>query len=155
YDGELARTLQWATIATASGAQRRTPKQLGLGYRSSDLRAGEVVAGASFMLASADPRAVKARLAELRERRHEAQPQGIKTFGSTFKTPPDSDARAAGRTAGMLLSEAGCNGLTLGGARFAPKHANFIDNTGTASTAEILALMAEGRRLVLESFGVE
>jgi UDP-N-acetylenolpyruvoylglucosamine reductase len=155
YGGELARTLQWALIGTASGFERRPSQQLGFGYRRSDLLAGEIVAQASFALAPADPQAVKASLAELRARRHEAQPQGIKTFGSTFKNPPASDPRAAGRTAGLLLSEAGCNGLQIGGTRFAPKHANFIENTGTATTAAILALMAEGRRRVLERFGVE
>ena len=89
----------------------------------------------------------------MRARRHEAQPQGIKTFGSTFKNP--DDARAEGRTAGLLLSEAGCNGLTVGGARFSPKHANFIENTGTASTADVVEVMAAGRERVLERFGVE
>ena len=89
----------------------------------------------------------------MRRRRHEAQPQGIKTFGSTFKNP--DDPRAEGRSAGLLLAEAGCNGLAVGGARFAPKHANFIENTGAASTADVLAVMAEGRRRVLERFGVE
>jgi UDP-N-acetylmuramate dehydrogenase len=43
----------------------------------------------------------------------------------------------------------------VGGARFAPKHANFIENTGTATTSDVLAVMAEGRRRVLERFGVE
>ena len=68
----------------------------------------------------------------MRARRHEAQPQGIKTFGSTFKNPERSRARRAAR-AGLLLAEAGCNGLAVGGARFAPKHANFIENTGAAT----------------------
>ncbi|HEY3829315.1 MAG TPA: UDP-N-acetylmuramate dehydrogenase [Solirubrobacteraceae bacterium] len=155
YGGELARTLRWVLVATAAGLERRVPEQLGFGYRHSNLVAGEVVARASFALSAADPQSVKRDLAELRARRHEAQPQGIKTFGSTFKNPPAADPRAEGRTAGLLLSEAGCNGLTHGGARFAPKHANFIENTGAASTAEILALMAEGRRRVQERFGVE
>jgi UDP-N-acetylenolpyruvoylglucosamine reductase len=154
YDGELARTLAWVLVATASGLQRRVPERLGFAYRSSNLRAGEVVARASFALTPADPQVVKDSLAALRARRHEAQPQGIKTFGSTFKNPPARDPRAAGRSAGLLLAAAGCNGLRLGGARFAPKHANFVENTGTASTAEIVALMAEGRRRVLERFGV-
>ncbi len=57
-------------------------------------------------------------------------------------------------TAGQLLSEAGCNGLTVGGARFALKHANFIENTGSASTADVIAVMAEGRRRVEERFGI-
>jgi UDP-N-acetylenolpyruvoylglucosamine reductase len=154
YGGELARTLRWALVATAEGLERREPARLGFGYRSSALRPGEIVAQASFALRGEDPDVVKASLAELRARRHEAQPQGIKTFGSTFVNPPASDPGAAGRTAGLLLCEAGCNGLALGGARFSPKHANFIENTGAATTAEIVALMAEGRRRVLERFGV-
>ena len=79
-------------------------------------------------------------------------PQGIRTFGSTFKNPEDE--RAGGRSAGLLLAEVGCNGLTVGGARFSPKHANFVENTGTATTADVLAVMNEGRRRVLERFGV-
>jgi UDP-N-acetylmuramate dehydrogenase len=96
---------------------------------------------------------VKERLAEMRASRKAAQPSGIKTFGSTFKNPEDPGA--AGRTAGVLLDEAGCRGLTVGGARFSEKHANFVENLGDATTADVVALMAEGRRRVRERFGVE
>jgi len=153
YGGELARALEWVEVLTAEGAERRTPDQLGFGYRSSNLAAGEIVARVSLQLAESDVDTVKATLAEMRARRHEAQPQGIRTFGSTFVNP--DDPRAEGRTAGQILSAAGCNGLTVGGARFAEKHANFIENTGSASTAEVIAVMAEGRRRVQERFGVE
>ena len=153
YGGELASALEWVEIATAAGLQRRAPQELGFAYRSSNLVAGEIVAAASLLLLPADEEQVKATLAEMRRRRHEAQPQGIKTFGSTFKNP--DDPRAQGRSAGLLLAEAGCNGFAVGGARFAPKHANFIENTGAASTAEVIAVMAEGRHRVLEHFGVE
>ncbi len=153
YGGELARTLQWVEIVTAQGSERRLPDQLGFAYRRSDIADGEIVARASFLLAESDTATVKATLADMRERRHEAQPQGIKTFGSTFVNP--DDPRAEGRTAGQLLAEAGCNGLTVGGARLAPKHANFVENTGEATTADVLAVMAAGRARVLERFGVE
>ncbi len=153
YGGDLGRVLEWVELASAAGLERREPDQLGLGYRRSSLAAGEVVARACLLLAEGEVEAVKATLADMRRRRHEAQPQGIKTFGSTFKNP--DDPRAEGRSAGMLLADAGCNGLAVGGARFAAKHANFIENTGTATTADILAVMAEGRRRVIERFGVE
>jgi UDP-N-acetylenolpyruvoylglucosamine reductase len=153
YGGELARTLEWVDVAGPGGVERRRPQELGLAYRSSALGAGEVVARAAFVLAQRSEREVKATLADMRRRRHEAQPQGIKTFGSTFKNP--EDPRAEGRSAGVLLSQAGCNGVSVGGARFAPKHANFIENTGDATTADVVALMAEGRRRVAERFGVE
>jgi UDP-N-acetylmuramate dehydrogenase len=154
YGGELARTLEWVELVTAEGSERRAPEQLGFAYRRSNLVNGEIVAHASFRLVPSDPAAVKAALAQMRARRHEAQPQGIRTFGSTFVNPDPGDPRTEGRTAGQLLSAAGCNGLTVGGARFAVKHANFVENTGAATTADVLALMAEGRRCVIERFGV-
>ena len=153
YGGELAKALEWVEIVTADGVARRTPAELGFGYRRSSLAPGEIVARVSFLLTPTRTAAVKATLAEMRERRHAAQPQGIKTFGSTFKNP--DDPRAEGRSAGLLLAEAGCNGLTIGGARFAEKHANFIENTGTATTADVIAVMAQGRRRVTERFGIE
>jgi UDP-N-acetylenolpyruvoylglucosamine reductase len=152
YGGELAGTLEWVQLLSAAGPERRVPEQLGFAYRHSNLKDGEIVARACFALQPADPQTVKDALADLRARRHEAQPQGIKTFGSTFKNP--EDPRAQGRSAGLLLAAADCNGLACGGARFAPKHANFIENTGSATTADILALMAAGRGRVLERFGV-
>jgi UDP-N-acetylenolpyruvoylglucosamine reductase len=153
YGGELGRALEWVEVVTAAGVERREPGSLGFSYRRSNIAAGEVVVGAGLLLTPAPVATVKATLAEMRRRRHEAQPQGIKTFGSTFKNP--DDPRAEGRSAGLLLAEAGCNGLAVGGARFALEHANFIENTGTATTADVLAVMAAGRGRVLERFGVE
>jgi UDP-N-acetylmuramate dehydrogenase len=152
YGGELAAALEWVDVVTAAGVERRVPAQLGFAYRSSNIAPGEVVARACFSLTQSDSETVTAALAQMRARRHEAQPQGIRTFGSTFKNPDDPAAQ--GRSAGILLAEAGCNGLSVGGARFSPKHANFVENTGGASTADVLAVMAEGRRRVLERFGV-
>jgi UDP-N-acetylmuramate dehydrogenase len=152
YGGQLAAVLEWVEIATAAGAERRAPEQLGFSYRRSNLGPDEVVARAAFRLSPADPERIRATLAEMRGRRREAQPSGIKTFGSTFKNPEDE--RAEGRTAGQLLEAAGCRGLRHGGARFAEKHANFVENDRDASTADVLELMAEGRRRVHERFGV-
>jgi UDP-N-acetylmuramate dehydrogenase len=152
YGGQLARVLEWVDVCAAGGVERRAPELLGFQYRSSNLRAEEVVARAAFGLAPADPEEVKATMSAMREKRHDAQPSGVKTFGSTFKNP--ADERAAGRTAGQLLEAAECRGLQVGGARFSPKHANFVENVGGATTADVLALMAVGRRRVHERFGV-
>jgi len=153
YGGQLARVLEWVDVATATGIERRGPDDLGFEYRRSNLREGEVVALAAFHLTPADPEEVRATLANMRERRREAQPSGIKTFGSTFKNPEDE--RAEGRSAGQLLEAAGCRGLRRGGARFSEKHANFVENDRDATTADVLELMAEGRRRVHERFGIE
>lgn len=155
YGGELARVLEHVDVATADGIDRRTPDRLGFAYRRSNLAPGEIVARATFVLEPADVAQVKATLADMRAKRKAAQPSGIKTFGSTFKNPTDDDQRAEGRTAGQLLEAAGCRGLRIGGAGFSEKHANFVENHGRATTADVVALMAEGRRRVREAFGVE
>jgi UDP-N-acetylmuramate dehydrogenase len=153
YGGQLAGVLEWVDVAGPEGTERRRPEAFEFAYRRSNLREGEVVARARFALAPAPGEQVKATLAEMRSRRRAAQPSGIKTFGSTFKNP--EDPRAEGRTAGQLLDAAGCRGLRIGGAGFSEKHANFVENHGQASTAEVIALMAEGRRRVRERFGIE
>jgi UDP-N-acetylenolpyruvoylglucosamine reductase len=153
YGGQLAKVLEWVDVCGPEGVDRRTPDQLGFSYRRSNLRPGQVVSLASFALAEADPELVKGTLAEMRGMRREAQPSGIKTFGSTFKNPED-DPRAEGRSAGQLLDAAGARGLEVGGARLSPKHANFVENTGHATTADVLELMARARRIVHERFGV-
>ncbi len=153
YGGELSSALEWVDVATPDGVARRRPADLGFSYRRSNLGPREVVARACFALSEADVDDVKGTLASMRERRRAAQPSGIKTFGSTFKNPEAS--AAGGRSAGQLLDAAGCRGLAVGGARFSEKHANFVENTGAASTADVLALMTEGRQRVREAFGVD
>ncbi len=153
YGGALADVLEWIDVVSAAGTERRTPDQLGFEYRRSNLVKGEIVARARFKLHPAEETDVKATLADLRERRKQAQPAGIKTFGSTFKNP--DDPRAEGRTAGQLLEAAGCRGLRVGDAGFSDKHANFVENLGNATTADVVALMAAGRDRVKREFGIE
>jgi UDP-N-acetylenolpyruvoylglucosamine reductase len=152
YGGELGRVLDLVTVCTPAGPEQRRPEDLGFRYRGSNLGERDVVAVATFALSEADPADAKATMADMRRRRKEAQPSGIKTFGSTFVNP--DDPRADGLSAGQLLDAAGCAGLQIGGARLSPKHANFVENTGAATTADILEVMAEARRKVHERFAV-
>jgi UDP-N-acetylmuramate dehydrogenase len=153
YGGQLQRVLEWVDVCTSAGTDRRRPDQLGFAYRRSNLKQGEVVARASFALEEGEKESIKRVLEQMRSQRKATQPSGIKTFGSTFKNP--DDLGAGGRTAGQLLEEAGCRGLEIGAARFSPKHANFIENRdGRATTADVVELMAEGRRRVRDHFGI-
>ena len=97
YDGALADVLDWVEIVTADGVTRRRPQELGFAYRRSGLRAGEIVARVRFTLRPAPPEQVRATIGAMRERRHAAQPKGVRTFGSTFKNPPGT--RTRGRAA--------------------------------------------------------
>lgn len=152
YGGELGAVLQWAEVASADGVERRAVDEFAFAYRKSNVSLGQVVTRASFQLQRSSADVVTANLAALRERRLAAQPSGIKTFGSTFKNP--DDPRAEQQTAGQLLERAGCKGLSVGGARFSPKHANFVENHSAATTSEVVQLIVEGRARVEELCGV-
>ena len=146
HSGELAEALRWAVVCSADGRRRVEPADLALGYRSSAVGPGDVVAAVAFGLRPGDGEAIAARLAEFRGHRRRTQPQGVRTFGSVFTNPP-------GDSAGRLLEAAGCKGLRVGGARFSPVHANFIEAAPGTRAAEVLALMAEGRRRVAAAIG--
>lgn len=153
YGGRLADVIEAVEVCDGEGVRSFEPEDLGFAYRNSSLGPGQIVSRVTFLLEPDEPEAIKARLAEMRAWRKEAQPSGIKTFGSTFKNP--DDPAAEGRSAGQLLDLAGCRGLTVGGARLSEKHANFIENMGDATTADVIAVMAAGSERVRDQFGVE
>jgi UDP-N-acetylmuramate dehydrogenase len=148
HGGDLASVLARALVADARGARWRTPAELGLAYRRSGLAPGEVVAGVELRLVRSDEETIRERVAELQRWRKETQPTDKRTFGSVFKNP-DGEL-----TAGRMLDACGLRGHRIGDARISPKHANFIENAGKATTADALALVAQARQRALERFGV-
>lgn len=118
------------------------------GYRTSRMmHEGLVVLSATLQLAPDSPAAIRARMNDLRERRASKQPLEMPSAGSTFKRPE-------GHFAGALIQEAGCQGASVGGAQVSTKHAGFVVNTGDATAADVLALIAEVQRRVHEASGV-
>ena len=149
YGSDWSEILVRALVVTAAGSGWLTPAELGLSYRHSNLRHGQVVARVEYRLAPRPPAEIKAEVAELIARRKATQPTNKRTFGSVFKNPEHELG------AGQMLEACGLKGHRIGGALISPKHANFIENAGAASTADALALMAEARRRARERFGVE
>lgn len=117
-------------------------------YRHSALPEGAVVISARFRGTPGDPVRIGEEMDRIARAREESQPLRSKTGGSTFKNPP-------GQKAWQLVDEAGCRGLTLGGAQVSEKHANFLINTGTATSAEIEELGEEVRRRVRAKSGID
>jgi UDP-N-acetylmuramate dehydrogenase len=148
YGGDIAGVLERALVADAKGARWMTPAELGLRYRSSGLRHGQVVARAEFRLEPRPLADIKTTVAEMQARRKEAQPTNKRTFGSVFKNPEHE------LTAGLMLEACSLRGYRIGGAQISPKHANFIENAGGATSADAVALIAEARRRASDQFGV-
>ncbi|HEY7179244.1 MAG TPA: UDP-N-acetylmuramate dehydrogenase [Gaiella sp.] len=149
YGSDWSAILQRALVVSAEGSGWRTPAELGLAYRHSDLGAGEVVARVEYRLVPRPTDEIKADVADLIARRKATQPTNKRTFGSVFKNPSGEVG------AGLLLERCGLKGHAVGGAVVSPRHANFIENAGGATSADCLALMREARRRAREQFGVE
>ena len=149
YGSDWATILERAQVVDSEGTRWLTPGELGLSYRHSDLRHGQVVARAEFALAPLPEEQIKANVSRLQALRKAAQPTNKRTFGSVFKNPEHE------LTAGRMLEACGLKGHRMGGAQISPRHANFIENAGEARSADAVALMAEARRRALEQFGVE
>jgi UDP-N-acetylenolpyruvoylglucosamine reductase len=149
YGADWAAVVERALVVTAGARDWRTPQELGLSYRHSDLRPGEVVARVEFRLAPRPVDEVKAIVADLQAQRKAAQPTNKRTYGSVFKNPDHE------LSAGRMLEACGLKGHRVGGAQISPRHANFIENADGARSADAIALMTEARRRAFEQFGVE
>ena len=126
---------------TEAGSDR-----LALGYRSSSVRPHQVVAWAEFSLDPGDREASEAQIADIVRWRRENQPGGSNA-GSVFTNPPDDSA-------GRLIDAAGLKGHRVGSAHVSPKHANFFQADEGGSADDVLALIREVQRLVVERMGV-
>jgi UDP-N-acetylenolpyruvoylglucosamine reductase len=149
YGGDWAGILERALVVDADGARWRASPDLGLRYRRSGLRPGQVVAEVEFRLTPRPADEIKALVADLQAQRKAAQPTNKRTYGSVFKNPDHE------LTAGRILEACGLRGYRIGGAQISPRHANFIENADAARSADALALMAEARRRAWDQYGVE
>ena len=149
YGRDWSDVLVRALVVTADGDDWLGPNELGLEYRHSSLARGEVVARVEYRLEPRSPGEIKDTVTDLVARRKATQPTNKRTFGSVFKNP----GWAIG--AGEMLERCGLKGHRIGGAVVSPKHANFIENAGGATTADCVALIVEAQRRAREQFGVE
>jgi UDP-N-acetylmuramate dehydrogenase len=149
YGSDWAAILDCALVVDELGPRWVTPAELGLSYRHSALRHGQVVARAEFTLAPLPEEQIKANIARLQALRKAAQPTNKRTFGSVFKNPEHE------LSAGRMIEACGLKGHRVGGAQISPRHANFIENADGAQAADAIALMEEARRRAHEQFGIE
>ena len=149
YDGEMAQVIAWVDCLDETGAPHRLAgDDLALGYRTSCFAQRPwLITGARLTLTPGDPAAIRAKMADLAQRRRAKQPLEYPSAGSTFKRPP-------GHFAGGLIEQCGLKGYQIGGAQVSEKHAGFVINTGGATCQDILDLIHHVRQVVRDQTGV-
>jgi UDP-N-acetylmuramate dehydrogenase len=144
------------TVHRDGQMSRRDPREYEIRYRHVALRPEywrvthsdeEYFAAAWFRFAAGDAKLARATITELLQRRIATQPLQQPNAGSVFRNPPDDFAA-------RLIESCGLKGFTIGGAMVSSKHANFIINTGTATAADIEALIEHIQQTVLSRCGV-
>lgn len=149
FGSETADALVDATLVDLNGdvwVQDRA--QMGYAYRTSVLQGTPIVClRARFRGAPGERAAAVAKIKEMANERIKKQPLAQPNTGSIFRNPP-------GDHAGRLIEAAGLKGARVGGAEVSHKHANFIVNSGDATSADVWELMQRCMREVQEKFGV-
>lgn len=149
YGGEMKDVVKEAVVLKPDGELLRLSKEeLELGYRTSIIaRKGYLVVSALLELEAGEKGIIEARMQELKEARTSKQPLEYASAGSTFKRPE-------GYFAGKLIMDAGLRGFTVGGAQISEKHCGFVINRGNATAEDVVNLMEETKKIVMEKFGV-
>jgi UDP-N-acetylmuramate dehydrogenase len=147
---EMRDVVTGVTYVDPSGAVHRlSAGALEYATRRSALQgAGGCVTEVEFQATGRDtPEALAAATRAMIAERRQRQPR-LPTAGSTFVGPEGQPP------AGYWLDRAGLKGHQRGGARVSPIHANWIENTGGATAADIADLMQEMMDVVQQKFGV-
>lgn len=126
---------------------RRTPDELELSYRHSNLTDDDLVVQATFATTSVDPEEGEQLLREITRWRKEHQPGGTLNAGSVFKNP-ESDA------AGAIIDRLGLKGHAIGPVSVSNLHANFMVATRDATATDIARFVADIRDRVESATGV-
>ena len=142
FGGETwQRVINVQTIDRQGVVHRRTPLEYKVAYREVEAPKEEWFVGCELQLEPGDAEAERMEMQRLLAQRNVTQPVGQPSAGSTFRNPP-------GDHAARLIEAAGLKGFQLGGAKVSEKHANFIVNTGTATAADIEALIRHVQQTV-------
>jgi UDP-N-acetylmuramate dehydrogenase len=121
--------------------------EMGFSYRHCSAPDDVIFTAAVLQGRAGEPEQIAGEMATIKKKREASQPRN-RTGGSTFKNPP-------GHSAWRLVDEAGCRGLTIGGAQVSELHSNFLINLGSASAADIETLGETVREKVKENSGID
>lgn len=135
------------------------------GYEQSRFQAShELILGAEFHLQPGDAQESQRKIAHATKYRASTQPLGIPSSGCMFRNPPNSEslkqqfpqfADKAFIPAGFLIDQAGLKGMRVGGVSVSEKHAAWIINHGTGTSADVQQLVANIKQHIAEQFGVQ
>jgi UDP-N-acetylmuramate dehydrogenase len=145
----ISEVVHTVRALTPSGERTWSREELRFEYRQSRLQQERgLVLEAELLLRPADPRECVERLDAWLRTRSDTQPLGPPSSGCIFRNP-------VGDHAGRLIDVSGGKSMRVGGATVSDRHANYILNTGGATAAGVVQLIAEVRARVRDRSGID
>lgn len=136
FGGETWNVVDNVEMVNAKGlVKTRAANEFDVAYRSVKGEEGEWFLSTELKLQKGQSEISQQKIKDLLEKRGLTQPTNKPTCGSVFKNPP-------GDFAARLIEASGLKGYAIGGACVSKKHANFIENMGNATAANIEELIA-------------
>jgi len=148
FGGETWNIVESVEIINANGlVTKKAAEAFDVAYRSVKGLDNEWFLSVELKLSQGESALSQQKIKTLLEKRGLTQPTNKPTCGSVFKNPP-------GDYAARLIEASGLKGFVIGGACVSEKHANFIENTGDATAADIEALIAYVQQQVQQQYEV-
>ena len=155
YGRQISDVLLETAIIKFSGSAQEVltcpADQTEFGYKQSPFqKMDSLILSAAFKLTPGNKERIFTEMESYRQDRESKGHYRFPSAGSVFKNNP-----AFGKPAGKIIDELGLRGKQIGGAQVAPWHGNIIINTGTASAADIRALVNEVAAAVKAAAGFD
>jgi UDP-N-acetylmuramate dehydrogenase len=148
FGSEIKDVISSVWLMDANGMlNRHRKKDIHFGYRSSSISIEEIIVSGELRLRKDTKKALSSRIEHFMKEKRQQQPISEPSAGCVFKNPP-------GISAGKLIDETGCKGMSIGDIEVSRVHANFFINRGNGTASDFLQLMGEVTQRVTKRFGV-
>jgi len=133
--GEIGSLVESVNLVNEQGVERvQKIDANSFSYRKNHfVRSGEFIVAATLRHNGQDT-SIPEKIRQYQEYRRQSQPLATKNCGCVFKNA------APTKQAGRLIDLTGLKGLAVGALRVSHKHANFMENTGTANADDFFEL---------------
>ncbi|NCU54516.1 MAG: UDP-N-acetylmuramate dehydrogenase [Candidatus Fonsibacter ubiquis] len=124
-------------------------KDINFSYRKSSLTKNQIITNIEMKGSFLKKEKVIEIMRNLKNKKDSEQPQKIKTGGSTFKNPRNSDKKAW-----ELIKESGCADLRVGGIKLSKLHCNFLENLDGATSEDAENLIENIKQQVFKKTNI-
>jgi len=150
YGSDISKVVLSVTVIDMNGEIKIiSNKDINFSYRHSSLTKNQIITNIEMKGSFLENQKILEIMKNLKDKKDTEQPQKIKTGGSTFKNPKNSDKKAW-----QLIKESGCADLRVGRIKLSNLHCNFLENLDKASSEDAENLIEKIKKEVFKKTNV-